>query len=305
MIKPVLPLTFSTPQAIAILLFAATMGAGSNVAARFSFDEGTGALLALVSRSLGVSLALALFLPWRSLMTSMNRRQLPWVVLLGLVITLQGVSMYSALARIPVAIALLGINSFPWILVLMNWVFNGRRPSRLRLILILLMLGGLALALQVPGRILSAEPTSADWLAGVFAAFVAATCFAGTLWITEHRVAQVPGTVRNGVGMLIVVVSSMVLSQTGLLPDAFDVPGTLSGKLALAGLAALFTAAFCTLFLLAPRLDMARNAPVMNMEPILAMVLAWWVLGQALEPDQILGALIVVAGVMAMSRLRN
>lgn len=302
---PSLPATFSPPQAIAILLFTASMGAGSNVAARFSFDEGTGALMALVSRSLGVLCALVLFIPWRSLSTTISREQLPWVMALGLAITLQGVSMYLALSRIPVAIALLGINSFPWILVLMNWVFNGRRPGALRLLLIVVMLAGLAIALQAPARILSGEPTSPAWLAGVGAAFAAATCFATTLWITEHRLSQVPGTVRSGAGMLIVIVSSLLLSQTALLPGGFDLPGSWSGKFALFALSAFFTAAFCTLFLLAPRLDMARNAPVMNIEPIIAMLLAWWILEQALAPDQVVGALIVVAGVMAMSRLRR
>ena len=36
----------------------------------------------------------------------------------------------------------------------------------------------------------------------------------------------------------------------------------------------------------------------MNVEPIFALLLAWWVLGQEIAPSQVLGALLVVGAVI-------
>ena len=53
-------------------------------------------------------------------------------------------------------------------------------------------------------------------------------------------------------------------------------------------------------FITVPRLDMARNAPAMNMEPVAALVLGYLVLGQALTPVQLVGGGIVLAGIVAL-----
>jgi drug/metabolite transporter (DMT)-like permease len=42
----------------------------------------------------------------------------------------------------------------------------------------------------------------------------------------------------------------------------------------------------------------------MNVEPVFALVLAWLLLGQAIAPMQVVGALLVVGAVMALG-LRN
>ncbi len=296
--------TLRNGLAILILLFVSSMGASSNVSARLSLDEGTGSLLALLLRSAAVLLLMASFMTWRGDQRHIPGRQWPWVIALGLLVTTQGFSIYSALARIPVALALLAINSFPIILMLMNWVFNGRRPTPAALALTVMMLIGLALALEVPQRVLLGAEVTPEWLAGVLFALTAATAFASTLWITEHRIANLPGTTRNAVAMAVVVTMTLILHQTGLLTGAMNSPASTTGQLSLIALVGFYCMAYCILFLLAPRLNMARNAPVMNMEPIIAMVLAWWILQEILSPLQLTGAALVVAGVVALSRVR-
>jgi len=64
----------------------------------------------------------------------------------------------------------------------------------------------------------------------------------------------------------------------------------------------LYGTGFITLFVLVPRLDMPRNASVMNIEPLATLVMAWLILGQTLWPVQILGGVIVVAGIALLSR---
>jgi drug/metabolite transporter (DMT)-like permease len=43
----------------------------------------------------------------------------------------------------------------------------------------------------------------------------------------------------------------------------------------------------------------------MNIEPVFALVLAWFLLGQAIAPIQVVGALIVVSTVMVLGLRRR
>jgi drug/metabolite transporter (DMT)-like permease len=47
------------------------------------------------------------------------------------------------------------------------------------------------------------------------------------------------------------------------------------------------------------------NSAIMNIEPVFALVLAWLLLGQAIAPVQVAGALIVVGTVMALGLRRR
>jgi drug/metabolite transporter (DMT)-like permease len=54
------------------------------------------------------------------------------------------------------------------------------------------------------------------------------------------------------------------------------------------------------MFTLLPRLGVVGSSPILNVEPVAALVLAWAVLGQSIAPVQVGGALIVVAAVMTL-----
>jgi drug/metabolite transporter (DMT)-like permease len=58
-------------------------------------------------------------------------------------------------------------------------------------------------------------------------------------------------------------------------------------------------------FTLLPKLGAVSNSPILNVEPVAALVLGWLVLGQVVSPLQWLGALIVVGAVMALGLRRR
>jgi drug/metabolite transporter (DMT)-like permease len=62
---------------------------------------------------------------------------------------------------------------------------------------------------------------------------------------------------------------------------------------------------FCTLFILMPRLDMPRNAPVMNAEPVASLALGWLILDQAFNDRQLLGGLIVLSCIVILAYSRQ
>jgi drug/metabolite transporter (DMT)-like permease len=59
------------------------------------------------------------------------------------------------------------------------------------------------------------------------------------------------------------------------------------------------------MFSLLPRLGVVGNSAIMNIEPVFALVLAWLLLGQAIAPIQVIGALIVVSTVMVLGLRRR
>ena len=93
---------------------------------------------------------------------------------------------------------------------------------------------------------------------------------------------------------------TMVASQGG-----FHLPTAPAGWGGLAALTFLYGTAFTIMFTVLPRLGVVGNSAIMNVEPVFALVLAWLLLGQAIAPVQVAGALLVVGAVMALGLRRK
>ncbi|EWC42221.1 EamA family transporter [Stutzerimonas stutzeri] len=291
--------------AVLLLLCLGCAFAGNHIAARIAFDDGAGVLLAILLRSGGTLLALAALVAWQGERIRLGAATWRWQLLLGLLIATQSLCLYSAVARIPVAIALLVANLFPILLALLTWALGGPRPTARTAALMGVILVGLGLVLDVPAWLTSDRSGGPQWVLGVTLAFCAATAFASALWVTDHKLSTVRGSVRSMLTMLVVFASANLAGFGGVLPGGLDLPGSSTGWLALATLVVLYGSGFITLFVSVPRLDMPRNAPVMNVEPLASLLLGWLVLDQMLNPGQIVGGLIVVAGIVLLTYRRQ
>ena len=289
------PALFPRHIAVLILVLLACAFAGNHIAARIAFDHDTGLLLAILCRA-GVTLlvltGLVLWQRERPRLTPANWR---WQLLLGLLIAAQSFCIYSAVARIPVALALLIGNMAPILLVLLTWALGGAAPTLRAALLMGLIMCGLVFALDVPERLSSQASTEAQWLEGILFGFAAACVFACALWITDHKLSSLRGTVRSMLTMLIVFCAAALAGVSGVLPSSS------TGWTALAFLVALYGLGFCLLFICMTRLNMARNAPVMNVEPVASLLFGWLILDQLLSSGQIIGGLIVVAGIVMLT----
>jgi drug/metabolite transporter (DMT)-like permease len=85
----------------------------------------------------------------------------------------------------------------------------------------------------------------------------------------------------------------------------FHWPTAVPGWWGLALLTALYGTAFTILFTVLPRLGVVGNSAIMNVEPVFALVLAWMLLGQAIAPVQVAGALLVVGTVVWLGLQRR
>ncbi|MBC7436146.1 MAG: DMT family transporter [Bdellovibrionales bacterium] len=296
---------FPKRSALLILLLLGVCFGSNHIAARIAFDHGTGLITAVVVRS-GLT-ALALLGVVMAQRTSLQPPPgtMRWLPVLGMLIAVQSLLLYSAVARIPVALALLAFNTFPVLYALLSWALGGKAPGRRAAGVMALILFGLSLALDAPAALGAVAKTGPALAGGVLFAVGAAITFALALWVTEHRLQTVKGPLRSMTTMAFVSVAALLGGLTGVMPGALHWPADATGWAGLVMLTLLYGTAFSSLFVLMPRLDMARNASALNIEPISVLVMGWLILGQSLTLIQLAGALLVVTGIVLLARLKS
>lgn len=293
-----------TAAAFATLLLIALMMGANHVAARIAFNNGADVSTAVVFRSSVTALVLVVIIAIQRVpvaFTARHKRMLPAI---GLLIGVQSLCLYSAVARLPVALALLAFNTYPIWTALWSRVIYGHRPERALLMAMPVILFGLALALDVFGAA-SGLGAAGQWArigVGVAFALTAAGTFGLALVITQHEAADVDGRVRTATTMCMagLVALASIAVQGGL-----HLPTAPAGWAGLAMLTFLYGTAFTIMFTVLPRLGVVGNSAIMNVEPVFALVLAWAILGQSIALVQVAGALIVVAAVMGLGMRRR
>jgi drug/metabolite transporter (DMT)-like permease len=282
---------------IALLLAIATIFGSNHIAARVAFDHGTNVTTAVAFRSTGTALVVLALLLFNGISLRMPGKTFAHSVFIGLLIAVQSYSLYSAVALIPVALALLAFQTFPMLLALISWAGGGERPSRRVLLAMPVALLGLALALDVWGKSGDIAGRWAEVGAGVLWAIGASVSFAMALYLITRWLGGMDGRLRSFLFMSVVAVVTLI---GGTLSNGFAVPADGTGWMALVLLAVFYGTAITSMFVLLPRLGAVNNAAVLNFEPIAVLGLAWLILGQAVAPLQIAGAFIVVGAIAWM-----
>lgn len=286
-----------------LLLIAAMMGA-NHVAARIAFDHGVDVVTAVTIRSTTTALVVGVLLVLARTSLELKPRQKLGLAAIGGLIAVQSVCLYSAVARLPVALALLAFNTYPLWTALWARVAYRHRPERRTLLAMPVILFGLALALDVLGAA-SGLGAAAQWQRigiGVAYALSAAATFGLALVLTQHEAGDVDGRVRTAATMSIVAVLAFLAST---LQGGLHLPNASAGWVGLALLTVLYGTAITILFTVLPRLGVVGNSAIMNVEPIFALVLAWAILGQTIAIVQVVGGLVVVATVVWLGLRRG
>ena len=285
--------------AFATLLLIALMMGSNHVAARIAFNNGVDVATAVVFRSAVTALVLVAILGMQQVQlrfTARHKRMLPAI---GLLIGIQSLCLYSSVARLPVALALLAFNTYPLWTALWAVVLYRQRPERALMVAMPIILFGLALALDVFGAAsgLGAQGQWARIGAGVAFALAAAGTFGLALVLTQHEAGDIDGRVRTATTM---AMAGLVALATVGLQGGFHLPAASAGWGGLAALTFLYGTAFTIMFTVLPRLGVVGNSAIMNVEPVFALALAWLILGQAIAPVQVAGALLVVGAVVRL-----
>ena len=293
----------STAAFATLLLIAALMGA-NHVAARLAFNHGVDVPTAVSFRSGATALVVGALLLIQRVPLALTARQRKALPLIGVLIAIQSLCLYSAVARLPVALALLVFNSFPLMTALWARVLYRHRPERALLIAMPVILLGLVLALDVLGAA-SGLGAAGQWReigAGVSFALGASTTFGLALVLTQHEAGGLDGRLRTfaTMAMVALLAGAAVVWRGGLA-----LPVAPAGWWGLALLTLLYGTGITILFTVLPRLGVVGNSAVMNVEPVFALVLAWLILDQHIAPVQVVGALVVVGAVIWLGTRRK
>ncbi len=286
---------FPRSLAVLIIMGIASTFAANHIAARVAFDHGVNVITAVAVRSgLTALIVLGLLVAWRV------PRQLPrttlWRLgLVGVLILLQSFCLYSAVARIPVALALLTFNTTPLVYTLLTWALTGQRPRASTAVAMAVAVAGLALAL---GLFTATDAVSAALTSGIAFAFGASLSFALVLALTDRWLLKVDGRLRSCLSMAVVCLGALTIALSGITGTGLALPRDPTGWLALGGLTLLYGTAITFTFILFARLDMPNNSIALNFEPVAALGLGWLLLDQTLGGTQLLGMLVVLGAIL-------
>lgn len=273
---------------------------GSNhVAARVAFEHGTNVQTAVAVRSTGTALFVLALLAVQGVPMRLARASLARAAAIGVLLAVQSYCLYSAVALIPVALALLAFQTFPMVLALITWAAEGTRPARRTLVAMPVALAGLAVALDVAGAGAAVADRWREIGAGVAWASGASLSFGGVLYFTNRWLGAVDGRLRT---LVVMTVVAAVMIAASVATDSFQAPADATGWIALAALTLLYGSAFIALFIVLPRVDAVNTSFALNFEPVAVLGIAWLVLGQTVAPLQIFGMFVVLAAIVFGAR---
>jgi len=275
-----------------LMLIAVTFGA-NHLSARIAFDHGASVATGVLARSACTALAVFALLRLQGVSLALGQATVGRAIVIGIALAAQSYCLYSAVASIPVALALLAFNTFPMVLALMAWAAGRGRPGRHALLAMPVALFGLSIALDVwsktPGI-------------GVLWALGASVAFATVLFLTDLWLKEVDGRVRS---MLTMATTAVLAIVAGGAAGALVPPADATGWMGVALLSLFYGLAITSLFVVLPRLGSANYAVVLNFEPISLLFLAWVILGQSVRPLQVFGAFVVMGAIAWLGLARR
>jgi drug/metabolite transporter (DMT)-like permease len=284
---------------IVILIVAATSFAANHVSARIAFDHGASVAAGVVTRATGTALVLLLLLKLQGVALSVPRALWPRLAGAGLLVAVQSYCLYSAVALIPAALALLVFQSSAVLYLLLSWATGKEKPHAMALAPMLLALAGLVLVLNI-----TPDKFSVRWAelgTGVLWAAAAAVSFAFVYYANANALRALDGRLRT-FGMT--AVTALVVLAGSLAADALAAPRDATGWAGLALLTAFYCIAMTVTFSVLPRVP-AASAAALNFEPIALLALGWIFLGQGVTPLQIAGALVTVGALAWLGLLKR
>ncbi len=267
------------------------MFAANHLCARIAFDHGASVAAAVGARAAVTAAVLLAMMRLQGIRIALPRELRGKALLAGILIATQSYCLYSAVALIPPALALLVFQTSPMLYVLLSWTLGKEPPRASALPPMILALAGLALALG-----LRFDQLGARWSeigAGVLWAFASGASMTVVYYLNAHALNALDGRLRTFV--MTAVTAALVLAG-GAAAQALALPGGTAGWAGLVLLTVFYCVAIIALFIVLPKVPAASTA-AFNFEPIALLGLGWIFLGQTVTPLQIAGAVVTVTSI--------
>jgi drug/metabolite transporter (DMT)-like permease len=284
---------------IVILIVVASCFAANHLSARIAFNHGASVAFAVAVRASSTALFLLFVLKLLRIPFALPPGMRGWALLAGVLIAVQSFCLYSAVASIPPALALLVFQTSPMLYVLLTWAFGKQQPRAAALAPMLLALAGLAFALDIRTDQLGARWNEIG--VGVSWAFASGVSMAFVYFLNGNALAGIDGRLRTFV-MTAVTATIVIVAGTGA--GAMRLPADAIGVAGLVSLTIFYCTAMIGLFAVLPRVPPAATA-ALNFEPIALLGLTWVFLDQRVSALQIAGAFLTVGAIVWLSVMKK
>ncbi|MDO8485305.1 MAG: DMT family transporter [Candidatus Limnocylindrales bacterium] len=297
---------------IALVLTAAVSFGSASVLARPVYDTGMGWQGLVTWRFLiGAGLAwiwVATSAHRRTAVRRLSRRQVAVTIALGALFTGNAGTYYAALETVPVALAGVLVYTYPVIVAVLSVRFATRLPGRRPWAALALALAGVVLALG------GVDLTTATPIDGIVLVMLSSVIY--SIWIIAsarlsgerhdrlgHEAAGPAGLTGDAAATTAIMITSSAIVfslssvATGGSVNPMDVPEAAWPGIVAIGFLASFLA-IQAFYAGARRIGAAQAALLSTIEPLTIVALAWIVLGQRLEPIQLVGAVLIMVSVV-------
>ena len=276
---------------VLLLLCTSTVLASNHISARLAFNHGASVATGVSVRAAFTALVLLVLMRTQGVSFAIPRDLRVPALAASLLFAAQSYCLYSAVAAIPPALALLVFHTSPMLYVLLSWALGKEAPPWSAIAVMPLALVGLALALN-----LTPAHFASDWAAvrtGVAWAFASGVCMAVVYYLNANALRPLDGRLRTFA--MAAVTAVLVIAGAGVT-HAQALPSGAAGWAGLTLLAIFYCIAIVALFYLVPRLNTTTTV-ALNFEPIALLFLGWIFLGFTVTLSQIAGALLTVGAI--------
>ncbi len=273
---------------VGFVVMAAFGFATSAVLAPLVFRSGGNQFAILVLRSVIAVGAASLFLAARAEPIMLPRTERNGCFLIGLIAAIQSFAYFTSFQFIPVSLATLIVFLYPLLVALIRRATHQEALGPLQFAALGTAFFGLALALDITGAGL-------DWR-GVILAFIDA--------LGSAAIALLGARVLGRAGTMQLTVHASVVSGVVLFLGAeiagfgLHLPGGVTGWLALGAAPFLYLVGILGFFKGIQTIGPTRTTMVSNIEPVVILILAAFLLGEELSGQQLLGAAFVIGAVI-------
>lgn len=294
-----------------LLTLAALMFASNGVASKLLLNDHISAWRLAQVRSISTFLILAALIAWRAPKSMrITKREIPRLAALGAfgIAAVNG-TYFLAISRMHVSIALLIEFTAPvWIVLYLRYVRKKHVPNEMWLALFLALLG-LAFVAQVWNGL---TLDGIGVLAALASAFAVAFFFLAGEGMTEHRDNQ--STTMWGFGFAALSWSLIMPIWTfpfEVFTVSIPLEGALDGYNAPGWVLILYVVFIGTVFPYLCVMNGLRNLSASTtsafgmLEPIFAGIIAWFWFGESWTTIQLIGGVIVIAGIYMADRARS
>lgn len=220
----------------------------------------------------------------------LNRRLALIGLGIGLVYAMESVSYLFAVRLIPVSVTVLVFFTFPVFVALLVRLVDKVPVTPVKAVSLVAAFAGVALTT-------GAAPQALD-PAGIGLALLAAIGTAVFI-VAGGRLTREVGSV--GFALIAFAVAAIVFGAWIVLAGALDLPETAMGWFGLLGGSVTFVLSVLCFFTALKAVDTVSATLIANLEPILAIAIAYLALGEILTVPQMFGGAIVVAAILLPS----